>query len=161
MKVIGKIALLICFIPFGSNAQKSVKKYLTSDEIIGKWQRDSKIVGSGMNQYIHFFPNGDFHMDLGNDGDDLRTVIELDGKYRIVQDSLFFTITQKTIILGGEIATNDWDGLQLSLFTIKNGKMKYILISNPKELEPCFISLITNEHIKINNEEYFKISFIK
>jgi hypothetical protein len=161
MKIIATNIFFLCLFILRVSAQDKAHKFLSKTDILGVWQRDTKLAGSGLNQHIHFFPNGDFHMDLGNDGDDLRTVIELNGKYRFSNDSLFFTITSKTILKGGDITISD-PGIGLSIFTIENGKVEYIKIPNPKELkDPCFITVITKDHIKINNEVYYKIYFRK
>jgi len=130
---------------------------LSKADIIGIWQEDSPIVGSGFNQNFEFFDNGTFVLHLGHSGDDVRDIIELKGKYRLDKDKLYFTIISKTII-EGKIGIAD-AGINHCIFEIENGKEKEIQESNPKELaDPCYITIIKKSHIKIGNEIYYKIN---
>lgn len=129
---------------------------LSQKDLIGTWQRDDSIVGSGLNQNFQFFKNDSFIFNIGNDGDDVRNIIKLKGKYRLRKDSLYFTFTSRTIIEGPiEIAD---PGISLNIFSIVGKKTKEVPEHNPKELrDPCYITLITNNHIKINQENYYKV----
>jgi hypothetical protein len=128
---------------------------LTKKEIVGTWQRSDSLVGSGLNQNFQFFSDNTFILNLGDDRDDARTVIKLQGKYRLNKDEIYFTINSQTIIEGKlEIADQ---GISLNIFTV-TGKTREIREAHPKELpDPCYITLLTKKHIQINQEDYFKV----
>jgi hypothetical protein len=132
------------------------KGYLAKKYLIGTWQRNDSIIGSGLNQNFEFFEGDTFVLNVGNDEDDVRNVTQLKGKYRIIADSLFFTITSRTVV-DGPIEIPD-SGISLNIFLIKPAKVREIFEQNPRELSvPCYITLFTNGHIKINREDYYKI----
>lgn len=129
---------------------------ISQKELTGIWQRNNKIVGNGLGQNFEFYENGTFVLNLGNESDDLRNTIQLKGKYRLDKDKLFFTITSKTIV-EGKIELAD-GGISLSLFEIVDWKEKEIKELQPKEFkDPCYITLFSEGHIKLNNEVYYKI----
>jgi len=136
--------------------QKKESCCILKKDLIGTWQRNSKIVGSGLNQNFEFSDDGTFIIHLGNNEDDARGIIELKGKYRLDKNKLFFTITSRTIV-DGKIGIADM-GISLCIFEIENGKVQEIQESNPEEIfEPCYITLFASTHIKINNEIYYKV----
>jgi hypothetical protein len=141
---------------FSVSAQtRKEQKFLTKKDIVGTWQRNDSLLGSGLNQNFQFFDNNTFILNLGNDGDDARSVIKLHGKYRLNKDEIYFTIVSKTII-EGKIEIAD-PGISLNLFTIE-GKTKEVQELHPKELsDPCYITLFSKRHIQINQEFYFKV----
>jgi len=136
--------------------QKKDSCCLSKKDIIGTWQRNTSIVGNGLNQNFQFFKNNSFVFNIGNEADDVRNVIQLKGKYRLDKDALYFTITSRTIVDGPiEIADG---GISLNIFSIKEIKTREVAERNPKELpDPCYITLFTNSHIKINQEIYYKV----
>ena len=135
---------------------KNVPSYISIKDLIGTWQRDTKIISNGLNQNFEFFSNGTFLLHLGSDGDDLRNTIELRGKYRIENDKLYFTILSKTIV-DGKIGVSDM-GVSLSIFEIIDAETKVIQESNPKEIpDPCYITVISKTYIKLGNEIYYKV----
>jgi hypothetical protein len=153
--------LIFCFllleaISSALNAQTKNPVIISKKEFVGTWQRNSKIVGNGLVQNFQFFENSTFRMNLGDDRDDLRSTIRIDGKFRLSKDSIFFTIFTKTIV-DGNIGISD-HGISQSIFEYTDGKVSEIKIKNPTEIkDPCFISVLGKDHIKINNEEYFKV----
>ena len=129
--------------------------FLTEKAIVGTWQQGYYLVGDGLNQNFVFHKDGTFVLNMGNGSEDARIFVGLKGKYRIVKDAIYFTINTK-IINDGKIDVCD-AGLDFCIFTIRYGKPKEIPDMNPQELEPCYITVFDEKHIKINNEEYFKI----
>lgn len=123
-----------------------------TSQIIGLWQKDSKIVGSGLAQNFRFFSNGKFIFSLSS-FEDARMLNSFKGKYRIEKESIIFTIKSK-LIVDGNIVVGDF-GFE-PLFVI-DGKIKEIPIKSPKE-ENIEIKILSNTEIKIGNEHYFKIS---
>jgi len=135
---------------------KKESVWLSSTEIVGTWQRDSKEVGSGLLQNFKFSKNNTFVLNLGSDADDARDIIQLNGKYRLVKDSLFFTITSKKVV-EGKIQIAD-GGISLNLFNISGKNVREIPEKDSKESpDPCYITRISKAHIKISQEQYYKI----
>jgi hypothetical protein len=157
MKNLLLIFLLAAFNVAALTQQKKCTDVITKKGLIGIWQRDSRIIGNGLNQNFEFYNNGTFVLNLGNDSDDLRSIIKLNGKYRLVDDKLYFTIMSETVV-DGTIEIGDM-GVTYGIFQFgKNSKIKEIQVPNPKELsDPCYITLIKHSIIKINNEIYYKI----
>lgn len=136
-------------------AQVKKETYITQKDIVGVWQRDSKLVRNGLSQNFEFYMNGKFVVNLGSDKDDGRNVIKLKGRYRLDKDKLYITILSKTIV-DGKIVISD-AGVSLNIFSYE-GKEVEILEKNPVEIsDPCYITVITTQNIKISNEIYFKI----
>lgn len=139
-----------------ATAQKSVEHCcITQNELVGIWQEKSETLGSGLMQNFHFFSDGTFILNLGDDGDDARTLTQIKGKYRLNADSLHFTIFSRTIV-EGEIGISDMTSL--SIFSIQNGKIRELQESDPKEINaPCYVTTYSRVKIKLNNELYYKI----
>ena len=136
--------------------QKKDSCCLSKKDFIGTWQRDSPIVGDGIGQNFKFFSNNSFLFNIGNDGDDMRNIVQLKGKYRLVKDTLYFTIVSR-VILDGPIEIAD-GGIALNIFNIGDNKAKTVYERNPKELStPCFITRYSNKHIRISAEVYYKV----
>jgi hypothetical protein len=149
-------AIILTTLLFSTNLFAQIKKdSLSKDGIIGTWQRDDSLVGSGLGQNFQFFSDNSFVLNIGNDGDDARNVIQLKGTYRLEKNMLYFTITARKVI-EGSIEISD-PGVSLNIFNI-NGKVREIPEKNPKEMsDPCFITLLSKHHIKIDQEEYYKV----
>ena len=138
-------------------AQKS-DSVMTRSQLVGVWQRDTKRVGNGLEQSFHFFDNGNFIINLGNESDDARGIIALKGRYRLVQNKLYVTITSRTIVEAGKIAIAD-PGVSNNIFYIKEGHIKEINESNPQELaDPIEVTKVGPGHIELGSETYFRIS---
>ncbi len=141
----------------GLNAQTSRDSCcLSKAEIIGTWQRDNSIVGSGLGQNFIFFKNKSFVLNIGNDADDVRDIIQLKGTYRLINNMIYFTINVKEVI-EGPIEISD-PGISLNIFNIGGTNVKEMPENNPKELpDPCYITFFNKNHIKIDEEQYYKI----
>ena len=157
MKSFFVIALVVTFFCIKSmGQQKKEINYISKKDIIGTWQRGSNIVGSGLRQNFKFFQNDSFVLNIGEDGDDMRDIIQLKGKYRLVKDSLFFTIKSRTVI-DGTVELSD-GGISLNIFSIKKKQIKEVPEPSIKELpEPCYITFFSKTDIKINQERYYRI----
>ena len=138
--------------------QKKDSCCLTKQDLIGTWQRDSKTVGNGLNQNFAFFPNDTFVFNIGGERDDVRNIIKLKGRYRLVGDKLYFTILSRTVV-EGKLVLSDI-GVNLNLFQYERGsKTREIVDSAPKELvDPCYVTIVKPGNIKLNNEVYFKVN---
>ncbi len=158
MKQIRLVIFLAFVLAFteASGQQKKDSCCLSKKDIIGVWQRNDSIIGSGLGQNFQFFNNNTFVFNIGTDADDARNLIQLKGKYRLNKNMLYLTITSKTI-LEGKIGIAD-AGISLNIFSIKDEKAKEIKEPNPKEIsDPCYITFFTTKHIKLSNEVYYKV----
>jgi len=136
---------------------KKVNGYVTKEELVGTWQKGSKVVGSAMNQNFVFGKDGTFVLNLDSEGDDARNLIKLRGKYRLVKDELYLTILSRTYI-DGDLEMGGM-GMTFSLLQFgSNSKMREVKEANPKEmLDPCNIAVISRTNIKLNNQVYYKV----
>jgi hypothetical protein len=154
-----KILLLLIFLCqyLKAPAQEKKESHITKKALIGTWQKDSYRVGNGLNQNFQFFNDGRFIFTNGNFGDDAVSTIKLKGRYRLTRDSLFFTITSKTIV-DGELEMID-PGIDQGIFQYGSKSIiKEVKVANPKEMaEPCFVAYLKRGKIKLNSEVYYKV----
>jgi hypothetical protein len=138
-------------------AQAKKGTFINKKELIGTWQKDFYRVGNGLNQNFKFFSDGRFIFSNGKYGDDAVSTIKLMGRYRLVKDSLFFTIASKTII-EGELEMVD-PGIDLGIFQYgPKSTVKEVKESHPKEMaEPCFLTYLKRGKIKLSNGMYYKV----
>lgn len=161
MKIVSLIFFLlsICFIIPASAQKYAHANSIYMSEFTGRWQRNYKIVGNGLEQNFQFFKDSSFILHLEDDGDDARRVISLKGKYRVKKGIIFFTITSETEIVGGNVIVDpNGYGLAFNIFDIDSGEIKEIPVKNPVEQAPCYITIINKSCIKLDNETYYKIS---
>lgn len=76
--------------------QKQEASALSKEQLIGTWQKGSKMIGNGLNQNFIFNKDGTFILNLDSDGDDARNLITIKGKYRMVKNELYLTVLSKT-----------------------------------------------------------------
>lgn len=134
------------------------QKKLTVKNLIGVWQYGSSKVGDQLNQSFTFFGNGVFFFDNGKLGDDLVSTVELKGRYRLDKNQMYFTIVSRSMIDNDNIGVKESQS-DFGIFEYKNTSPKVVKIKNPKELiDAVTITVITPSHIKINDEEYYKVS---
>lgn len=156
MRKIIFVLIMLCCIQAVAQ-QKQEESSLTKEQLIGSWQKGSKVVGSGLNQHFIFNKDGTFVLNLDSDGDDARNLITIKGKYRMVKNELYLTVLSKTYI-DGELEMGGV-GVTFSLLQFGvNSRIKEIKEPNPKEmLDPCYITVITRTNIKLNNQTYYKV----
>lgn len=141
-----------------SNLSKQSRIPFATINLVGVWQENDTIEGSGLLQNFQFFNDGRFELNLCNPNEDIRDIIAIKGRYRLIGDSLMVTILSKNVIIGGQINL-DGGGSETKMFTIEGGDIKEIYIENPKELsDPLYITIISPKCIRIENEIYYKIS---
>lgn len=129
---------------------------LLKADLVGTWQRNDSIVGSGLEQNFKFFKNDSFVFNIGNAGDDVRDIIQLKGTYRLTKNMIYFTITARKI-LEGPIEISD-PGISLNIFDIAGKNIIEVPEKSPKEMQyPCFITLYSKRRIEIDNERYYKV----
>ena len=135
--------------------QKNDTVSLTQQDILGTWQQNDSIIGAGLNQNFVFYKDSTFVLNMENMSEDARMLVGLKGKYRIIKDEIFFTITSRTVVDEGKVDV--CEGFEGCIFFINNEKLKEIPENNPQELEPRYLVVLSNKHIEINNVDYFKI----
>jgi hypothetical protein len=151
------ISLVILILSQASLAQMTKDSgRLSKQQIVGIWQRNDSLVGSGLGQNFEFFADHSFVFNIGSEADDVRDIIQLRGKYRLVEDMIYFTITSRKVVEGA-IEISD-PGISLNIFNIAGSKIREIPEKDPKELaDPCYITLVGKSHIKIDQEQYYKV----
>jgi len=151
------ISLLLLILSEASFAQmKKDSAWLSKQQIVGTWQRNDSLVGSGLGQNFQFFDDNSFVFNIGSEADDVRDIIQLRGKYRLLKDAIYFTITSRKVV-EGSIEISD-PGISLNIFNIAVSKIREIPEKNPKETaDPCYIRLVSKSHIKIAQEQYYKV----
>ena len=119
--------------------------WLSKQQIVGTWQRNDSLVGSGLGQNFQLFADNSFVFNIGGEADDVRDIIQLRGRYRLVKDMLYFTITSRKVVEGA-IEISD-PGISLNIFNIAGSKIMEIPEKDPKELvDPCYITSVSKSH---------------
>ena len=153
------IVIVLLVLSFSTDLFSQKKKdscCLVKANIVGTWQRNTSLVGSGLGQNFQFFSDDSFVFNIGDDRDDVRDIIQLKGTYRLTKNMLYFTITSRKIV-EGPIEISD-PGISLNIFNIGGGKVREVPEKNPKEIsDPCYITLFSKAHIKIDQEQYYKV----
>ncbi len=90
--------IFLSFVFAFCNASKSQS---LDDSLIGVWQ-DSKVVASGWSNTFLFFKSGRFKF-FYNQMDCAKREVSYSGKWRAAGDELILTISEKTVIEGGEL----------------------------------------------------------
>jgi hypothetical protein len=139
--------------------QLRAQQKLTIKALVGVWQYASPRIGDQLNQSFVFFGNGDFFFNNGKLGDDLVATLVLKGRYRLDRNKMYFTIISKTIMddsVGVGVVN---PVIAFGIFEYKDMVPKEIIEKNPKEIEdPGDITAVSLKHIKINDEDYYKVS---
>jgi hypothetical protein len=152
------ICLLVTgiLIAFTCHAQREHDS-LAKHDLVGVWQENTNRVENGLNQNFRFYRDGTFALNFDNGGDDMRVILALKGRYRLVGNQLFMEIVYRTVTDSGhvEISGSSEDFYNFALA----GKIKDIREPIIKELlDPLTITIHGPGHIDIGNEAYFKIS---
>jgi len=133
---------------------------ISKKDIIGRWQINSPHTGDNPLENFQFFRNGTFIYNYETE-DDTRNIFQLNGKYRMEKNQLFFTVTSRKERIGGGLETGAV-GTNEYLFVFDNDSTRVVRYKKPKELDPLFILDVkkTTEFfkIKINNRIYYKLS---
>jgi hypothetical protein len=141
-----------------SGQTKKDISYLSTKDLIGVWERDSKQAGNGLEQNFRFFSDSTFEVDFTNSGEDARDISEIRGTYRVVKELLYLTIRVKVVTEGGKIAVTE-SSESGNIFDITGGARKEIPEHNPAELpEPILITVVNKGKIMLNNETYYKLT---
>jgi hypothetical protein len=136
----------------------AAQQKLTAKALVGVWQLGAGVVGDQLNQSFVFFSDGKFSFNNGKNGDDIVSTIQLLGRYRLDRNKMYFTITSRVVIDGARVGVVN-SSLDFGIFEFKDGISKEIKEKNLKEIEdPAIVTIIKPNHIKINDEDYYKIT---
>ena len=139
--------------------QLYAQQKLTVKTLVGVWQYGSQRIGDQLNQSFVFFSSGDFFFNNGKLGDDLVSTLGLKGRYRLVKNKMYFTIISKTIMDDSVRVGLVNPVINFGIFEYKDMVPKKIMEKDPKEIEdPVDIVVVSLKHIKINDEDYYKVS---
>lgn len=158
MKKLFFVSLLIVIICFAKQIYAQQK--LSKKNLIGVWQYGSPHIGDELGQSFAFFDNGNFIFYNGKNGDDVVSTLNLKGKYRLDEKSIYFTIISRMMVDKAQISIID-PGIKWGIFEYggDDETVKEIVEKDPKEIaDPATFTIIAPNHIKINDEEYYKVS---
>lgn len=142
-------------------ANGQVKKdtlYLSTNDLIGVWQRNFKEAGNGLQQNFRFFRDSTFEIHFSNEDEDARDIRELKGTYRLVKGLLYLTIKARVVTEGGKITIGE-SSESGNIFHITGGARKEVTETDPQESRvPIYISVIKKGKIMLDNETYYKMT---
>ncbi|WP_426672078.1 hypothetical protein ACPPVU_12685 [Mucilaginibacter sp. McL0603] len=156
MKKLFFILSLITNLCFGK--QLFAQQLITVQNLVGVWQYGSPTVGDQLNQSFVFFKNGHFFFNNGKLGDDLVSTRGLKGRYRLDKNKMYFTIISRLLVDNAniDVATPE---VESGIFLYKDIIPNEVFINGPKEIkDPVDLIVIKPNHIKINDEDYYKVS---
>lgn len=131
-----------------------------NQQIIGLWHVDPYLA-AGWGERYRFFNNGNFKFEFSQ-YDEEKRVLDMSGKWEINNNKLLIKITNKTVVVGGELV--EASPSAISKHSIINGKEEVKQI-NPPELIEYSIGQIEIDNdsnykykIKINGQYFWKFS---
>lgn len=128
---------------------------ISAQNIKGKWQKNSNVVGSGLGETYCFYENGKFEFILSQYLY-LNTIISFEGTYEIKDNEICFTISSRKERVGAHIEQGSpaWQ----DNWVLEGGEIKEI---KQEPVKYCFdfsFSMKENKSIiTIGNSSYFKI----
>jgi len=126
-------------------------------DLVGVWQRNYKEAGNGLLQNFRFFSDSTFEVHFTDPGEDVRTIRQLKGSYRLDKKLLYLTIKSRVVYEGGEIYIIE-SIEDANIFELANGTLKEIKEPNPKESKvPILITVISKAKVTFDNETYYKM----
>jgi hypothetical protein len=141
-----------------SAKQLYAQEKLTVKNLVGVWQYGSPRIGDQLNQNFVFFNNSNFIFNNGKNGDDLVSTGRLKGHYRLDKNKMYFTIISRTVIDNANVGVVN-STVDFGIFEYTDITSKEIKEKDPKEIDdPVVITIVKPNHIKINDEEYYKVS---
>jgi len=98
-----------------------------SQTLVGIWQKDTSEVNSAYTDTYQFFSDSSFKFNVSQ-YDYLNRIRSICGKYKVINDSIYFTIEYTIEILGGNIERSHITSINDS-WEIENGKIEKIPVS--------------------------------
>jgi hypothetical protein len=155
-------AFLIAVLMFSkSYSQQDNKLILKQPDLIGVWQINSEIVGSGLNAYFQFYPKGKFIYNT-NGYDELNPLRSISGEYKIDHNILYLKIREYKHLAGYKIVESS-PAFQFGHFILDGGK---VVIS--KQIDSSYSEhevkitkskkVALKKCISIDSEIYFKVA---
>src|ERR1700722_15320553 len=93
-------AIVFLFSFFIAAATNCYSQSITKTELIGTWQRDTSLVGSGYLDNYKFFKNGRFDFEP-SEAEGLRLLIYFRGNYKLIGDTLKLSPDSISELVGG------------------------------------------------------------
>jgi hypothetical protein len=144
-----KTLILLIALPYFAFAQ-----YLSEKEIVGVWQKGDSFIAAAYKDTYQFFADGHFIYNFSQ-FDEIGRIRNLDGWYKLHQDTLYTTI---------QFRTEKIDGL------VRRGYMAYetewvldsarfAIVGQPESAEEsCSLKILNNGSMMFNKSPYWKIS---
>jgi hypothetical protein len=130
---------------------------LRSQNVVGIWQLDTKVLAAGYLDSYQFFRDSSF-VYHPSQFDALTRIISIGGKYNIQKDSLIFFVEYIIEITGGQIIRSVMYSDNDS-WSIENGVINKVYYKSINKQEATFKYCIeeSNEIIYIDDNKYFKV----
>ncbi len=130
------------------------------NELVGIWHA-SPSVGAGYNNLFFFYKDNKFKLNYSQYDEEKRT-LDVSGKWSVDKDKLILLITQKTVIVGGELG--EASPSATSKYSIENGKVQKEVLDSPETIEYDLVQFEKatdspyGKKISIDKVFYWKIS---
>jgi hypothetical protein len=151
-----KILLLVLLINL-LNYSQTLKK----ENIVGIWQANTNIIGSGYQETYQFFINGNFIFHT-NQNDGLQRILEIKGSYILVADTIYLKVKSTIEKIGGKICRSEittlsdsWEIIDCQLKEINQSsyEVQNIIYEPCKDKsENCLILDKSNAYYRINKD---------
>ncbi len=150
------LILLTVFISLSSITYSGSTYSGVPDSLVGVWQ-DSDVLASGWSNSFLFFKDGNYSFFV-NQMDCSKRLLSYSGKWKIDGDVMILTITQRVIVIGGEMVKSD--GSCASDSNLVGGTEKTVKVK-PKEKMEYAVSKIYTDNSSGDNRKYVYIDAMK
>lgn len=150
-----------CLMSFTLCAQQKQKPVLlTQNELVGIWQVNTPVVGSGLGAYFQFYKNGRFIYNTSG-YDDLNPLCNIFGSYKLIDgNALGLKVDSSKQLIDAQIIAES-PGFQFGTFVLDGGKV----VTFPQKgtgYEFHDVSIRSKGRqikcIVIDNDKYYKLS---
>ena len=169
------IVILVCFLnscvdqnsntleAIESENQDQAEKDLSInsiEELVGVWHA-SPSLGAGWNDNYHFFKDMTFRLDYSQ-YDESKRIIDIAGEWSVSEGELILTVTQKTVVKGGQLEKSSPSAV--SEYKIVNGKIKKEQLNLPEKIVYALSKIEKDESypypimIKIDGKQFWKFN---
>ena len=124
------LIILFLLISFNCKAQNYISRdTITKDELIGIWQLGNDSEGDAWPEVYRFFSDGKFIFNLSQ-YDGLKRILAINGRYRIIKNTIYLNVKSTTEIIGGNIVPTNLSSYD---WRIDGGKIKDIMQPKTEE----------------------------
>jgi hypothetical protein len=149
-----------CVVSCSLYAQQKLKTVpLTQSQLVGIWQVNTPIVGSGLGAYFQFYKDGRFIYNTSG-YDNLNPLCNIFGSYKLLDgNTIGFKVDSSRQLIGAQIGAAD--GFQGGTFVLDGGKVVTFPQRGTK-YESHDVSVHSKGRnikcIVIDNDKYYKLS---